>query len=237
MARSRKILTVSALGVAALALIGTGAGATFHTSTTTSQTISAGSANVVLTASGTSCLTVADSCHSITLPAVNGAGSTFLTTNPTIWMHNIGTIPVDYANLQLSEAHNNDAASVALRNEMNVCIQSTDPMEAPNEWHGVEVNGPLMTGVNLGDKMDVQNLHTTLQAGDMAPFSVDFYAGTDSACGRVTSAGTITSEAWGVPSTDNPVAGDTTFYKTPASLTDDAQGGVVTPTLTFAVTG
>jgi hypothetical protein len=242
MAKSRKFLTVGALGVGALALIGAGAGATFNSHTTTSQTITAGTANVVLTANGTSCLTIQDNCHSITLSAVTAVGSTFLTTNPTIWMHNIGNIPVDYANLQLSEAHNPDAASVALRNEMNVCIQSTDPMEGPNQWHGVEVNGPLMTGVNLGNKMDVQNLHTTLQAGDMAPFSVDFYAGKDSACGAVTSAGSITAAAWGDPvvdaTTGKPAGGgDTTFYKTPASLTDDAQGGLVIPTLTFAVTG
>jgi hypothetical protein len=238
MARSRKFLIVGALGVGALALIGAGAGATFNAHTTTSQTITAGTANVVLTATGTDCLTVADNCHSITLPAVKAVGSTFLTTNPTVWMHNIGNIPVDYANLQLSETHNADSASVALRNEMNVCIQGTDPMEGPGQWHGVEVNGPLMTGVSLGSKMDVQNLHTTLQAGDTAPFSVDFYAGMDSACGHLTSAGSITAEAWGVVPNPPARSGDnTTFYKTPASLGDEAQGGVVTPTLTFAVTG
>jgi hypothetical protein len=238
MARSRNLLTVGALGVGALALIGAGASATFNAATDSSQTVTGGKANVVVYAEGSSCPTAASGCTSITLPALAPVGSTFLTNNPVVWMKNVGNIPVDYANIQLSETHNGDDASVALRNQINVCIQSTDPMKTTAPWHGVEVNGPLMKGVDLAARMDVQNLNTTLQAGDEAPYWVDFYAGKDSTCGHVTSAGSKTAEAWGVPHVNGVRSGDdVSFYQTPASLTDAAQGGVVTPKLTFAVTG
>jgi len=61
-------------------------------------------------------------------------------------------------------------------------------------------------------------------------FSVDFYAGQNSThCNQVSSDGTNTKAAW------DGYQGHA--YQTPASLTNAAQGGVITPTLTFSFTG
>ena len=49
MAYSRKFLTAGAVGVAALALIGTGAGATFSDAVHANRTITAGSMNIQIT--------------------------------------------------------------------------------------------------------------------------------------------------------------------------------------------
>ena len=224
MAYSRKFLTVGAMGVAAFALIGAGATASFNDSTSSNQRITAGTASVVVYAAGTNCPTAAYNCKSLTLPAVGPVGSTFLTTNPTVWMKNTGNVPVAYAAIKMTESHNgNDAASNALLAQMNVCIKSTNPNGA---WSGVEGNGPLTTALALTPSVG-QNPEA-LAVGQSAPYSVDFYAGKDSNCGIVISGGQGTTNLW---------AGISGAYKTPASLTDAAQGGVVTPTLTFSVKG
>ncbi|MGZ4601292.1 MAG: hypothetical protein ACXVYY_14430 [Oryzihumus sp.] len=58
---------------------------------------------------------------------------------------------------------------------------------------------------------------------------MEFYAGKDSTCGATYSDGPNTANAWAQK------VGHA--YQTPASLTNEAQGGTVTPTLTFAFTG
>ena len=65
--------------------------------------------------------------------------------------------------------------------------------------------------------------------GETDTYQVEFYAGQDSTgCGTTLSDGSQTRSAW---------AGVSGPYATPASLTSAAQGGIVTPTLTFSFTG
>jgi predicted ribosomally synthesized peptide with SipW-like signal peptide len=221
MSKSRKFLTVGAVGVAAIALIGAGASATFHDAVNGSQTITAGTMNVQITdgAGGT----VSANGKSVTLPATSPVGSTFQTTHKIITIKNNGNIAVDSAKISMSETHDGSiAANNALLAQTNVCIQSTDYSGGP--W--TEGNGPLTAAIALGV---VQN-DVHLLPGDSLTFSMDFYAGQNSTqCRPVHSDGSHTLAAW-----DAYLGGG---YTTPASLTDVAQGGVITPTLTFSFTG
>jgi hypothetical protein len=222
MARSRKILIAGALGVAALALIGTGAGATFTNSVNATETITAGTMNLQITdgAGGA----VSTDGHSVTLSALAPTGSTFETDHKVITVKNTGNITVKSLAFQMSESHVGTANNNALLAQTNVCIESTDTSGGP--W--TEGNGPLSTAVALTPTVG-QN-PVTLVPGQSMTFSVDFYAGQDSSqCKPITSDGSKTSTAW------NGYQGH--GYQTPASLTNAAQGGVVNPTLTFSFTG
>jgi hypothetical protein len=202
-------------GILGIAAVGMGAGATFTDAVHADQTITAGTMHVTVTSSSG---TVSSDGRTITLPAFGPVGSTFETDQTLIRVHNSGNIPVTTAAFQLGETHGSSAASAALRDQMNVCIMSTDPS---GTW--TEGNGPLMTGVALQPSV-VENA-VVLRPGQSMTFSVGFYAGQDSThCAPVSSSGPNTQARWGT-------------YHTPASLTSAAMGGVVTPTLAFSFTG
>jgi hypothetical protein len=222
MGNSRKILTAGAVGVAALALIGTGAGATFTDAVQAHRTINAGTMNVQISNGGGG--SVSADGKSVTLSPVGPTGSTFESTQQTVTIKNYGNIPVTSDAIQMSESHVGTANNNALFAQTNVCIQSTDYSGGP--W--TEGNGPLSAAVALNPT--VKQNPVVLQPGDTLTFSVDFYAGQDSShCNPVSSDGSNTRAAW-----DGYDGGP---YHTPASLTDAAQGGVINPTLTFAFTG
>jgi hypothetical protein len=218
MSLSRIAVGVAGVVVVGAAFVGTGAGATFTTSTASSQTVKAGVLHVALTAPGAQCTNNdASGCHALTLPDVGPVGSIFDSTPTVVTITNTGNIPAFFDAIQMSETHNADTASVALRNAMNVCIKSTDDS---GTW--VEGNGPLTTATALTPS--VQENPVKLMPGDTASYQVEFYAGQDSSCGTVSSDGPHTAGIWGA-------------YTTPASLPNAAQGGVVTPTLTFSFHG
>lgn len=221
MAYSRKFLTVGALGVAALALIGAGASATFNDAVDANQKVTAGTMNLVISngAGGT----VSPDGKSVTLPDVGPTGSTFETTHKVITVTNNGDIPVKSLAFQMGGTRGTSQASYSLWNQVNVCIKSTDKS---GTW--TEGNGPLTTAVAL--KPTVAQNPVNLDPGQSMTFSVDFYAGKDSAnCDAKYSDGPNTNNAWYAHN-----GGD---YQTPASLTNDAMSGVVTPKLTFSFTG
>lgn len=221
MAYSRKVLTAGAVCVAALALIGTGAGATFSDAVHATQSINAGTMNVQISDAAGS---ISADGKSVTLPAFGPTGSTFETNN-VITVKNYGHIPATFDSFQMTESHVGTANNNALFTQTNVCIQSTDPVSAGGHpW--VEGNGPLATAVALTPTVKENPL--VLQPGDTMTFSVDFYAGLDSTCGTISSDGSATKAAW---------EGYSGPYHTPASLTDAAQGGSITPTLTFKLNG
>jgi hypothetical protein len=220
---SRPLLALTGAALAGIAMVGVGAGATFTTSTASSQKVTAGTVHVALSADGATCTSVDGSgCHALTLSDVGPVGSTFESTPTVVTMTNKGNIPVFFKAIQMSETHNADTASVALFNEMNVCIKSTD---TSGTW--VEGNGPLYIATALNPTV-VEN-PVKLMPGETATYSVAFYAGQDSACGTTYSDGSHTRDAW--------AAAIGHGYLTPASLNNDAMGGVVTPTLTFSFTG
>ena len=140
MAYTHKFLTAGAVGVAALALIGTGAGATFTDAVHANRTINAGTMNVQITNGGGGAVS-ADG-KSVTLPAVGPTGSTFESTHQIITIKNNGNIPATADAFQMTESHVGTANNNALLAQTNVCIQSTDPSGGP--W--TEGNGPVDHG-------------------------------------------------------------------------------------------
>jgi hypothetical protein len=222
MAIPRKVLTAGAVGVAALALIGTGAGATFTDAVHANRTITAGTMNVQISDGGGG--SVSADGKSVTLSPVGPTGSTFESAHQIVTIKNYSNIPVTSDAIQMTESHANSLNNNALLAQTNVCIQSTDYSGGP--W--TEANGPLTTAVALTPT--VKQNDVVLQPGATLTFSVDFYAGQDSTqCHRAYSDGPSTEAKWA-----GYMGGP---YQTPASLTNAAQGGVITPTLTFSFTG
>lgn len=227
MSISRPLVALVGVGVLGLAAIGVGAGATFTTDVQASQTITAGTLDVSVSAAGTDCPTADSHCHALTLPAVGPVGSTFETAATQVVMTNTGDIPATFDAIQISEIHGTADASFYFRNQMNICIQGRDASNGtgPN-W--VEGNGPLTTAIALHPTVP-QN-PVVLAPGQTAKFWMSFYAGKDSSrCGTITSDGATTTSNW--------VAYQGHAYVTPPSLTSAAMGGVVTPTLTYSFTG
>ena len=111
MAYSRKVLTVGALGVAALALIGTGAGATFHDSVQAQQTISAGNLSVLITSPSGS--TSGDG-KTLTLDALTNEPSNFSGPQETITVTNNGSVPATVTGFTAADTTNNAALEGAL---------------------------------------------------------------------------------------------------------------------------
>ena len=218
-----KLAMMVGMGAAGLALIGAGAGATFTTDTQSHQTVNAGTLGLSVWAPGNAaCPDATYKCSEITLPDVGPVGSTFETPATHVYVTNTGSVPATFSAIQMSEQDANSAADAALRNAMNVCIHSTDPS---GTW--VEGNGPLTVADALNPTVVENGVHVA--PGDTVSYWVDFYAGQDSACGTTYSDGSHTRDTW---------AGYIGHgYQTPASLPQSAQGGSVTPTLTFSYTG
>jgi predicted ribosomally synthesized peptide with SipW-like signal peptide len=210
------------LGVAAFALIGVGASATFTDAVNATQKVTAGTMALTITNGGGG--TVSSDGKTVTLPDVGPTGSTFESTHRILTVKNTGNVTVKSLAFQMGESHVGTANNNALAAQLNVCIQSTDLSGGP--W--TEGNGPLATAVALHPTV-AQN-PVTLVPNQKMTFSVDYYAGQDSTkCGPVYSDGTNTKNAWAAYVGHG--------YTTPASLTNAAMGGVVTPTLTFSFTG
>jgi hypothetical protein len=223
MGNSRKILTAGAVGVAALALIGTGAGATFTDAVHANRTVTAGTMNVQITAGGN----VSADGKSVTMPAVGPTGSTFESTQQLVTVKNKGNIPATFDSFQMSATPSGNANDNALFAQTNVCIRTTDPASVVDGGTWTEGNGPLSAAVTLNPT--VKENPVVLHPGETMTFSVDFYAGKDSICGTTYSDGPSTAAIW-----QGYLGGP---YHTPASLTNAAQGGTITPTLTFTLTG
>ncbi len=189
MAVSRKVLTVGAMGVAAIALIGAGAGATFTDAVHTTQTVNAGTMGLTITngAGGT----ISSDGRTVTLPDFLAPGSTFLSPHKIIRVKNTGNVPVTAVSFQLTESHVGTANNNALAAQTYVCIQSTDASGGP--W--TEGNGPLTTAVAL--QPTVAENPVVLQPGQSMTYSVEFYAGQDSSCNSVSSDGSHTRGSLG----------------------------------------
>ena len=120
MAKSRKFLTAGAVGVAALALIGTGAGAAFNDSVSATQNISTGTLLMAISSTGTGGASdgvVSADGKSIVFTAGN-AGSSF-SQNHNVTVHNIGTLPLLMDGVTLSADGTNDI-SLAQATNLNL---------------------------------------------------------------------------------------------------------------------
>lgn len=170
----RNVAMMGAMGTAGLGLVGAGAHAVFTTNTTSNQTITAGTLDVVLSSpDAPGCTTVTDACTSLTLdPALNVA-STFDTKASVVTLTNVGTIPAYYSTVTASETNNNST----LLAETSVCDYSLGG-NGVGHFVGIDYNGSV-SGYATGSARDVagSGAEYVIQPGATDSYSVDFYAG------------------------------------------------------------
>ena len=185
----RNVTFAGMASVAGLGLIGVGAHAAFTSSTSTQQSITAGTPAVYLSSPDSpGCTSATDECTSLPLPAIGPIGSAFDTTPSQITITNAGNIPVTEASIQLSAVTNGTAGNY-LRDESYVCMAS-DPGSGGSGANGetVTANGPLDTGLNLSPSVTLHG--PTLAPGATDEYNVEFYAGQNSTtCGTTWSDG------------------------------------------------
>jgi predicted ribosomally synthesized peptide with SipW-like signal peptide len=157
MAYSRKVLTVGALGVAALALIGTGAGATFHDSVQAQQTISAGNLSVLIKSDSASTYG-----KTVTLHTLSDEPSHFSGPPETITMTNTGSVPATVTGFTAADTNNN----TALEGALNIQIVDLD--------HGHEIYNGLLSTLEAGGSFQIPSGGTTLATNGTMSFSVTF---------------------------------------------------------------
>jgi hypothetical protein len=217
------IAVLGGLGVAAIALIGAGASAVFTTSTTSSQSITAGTLSVVLYGpSGSS----GDGSNTLTLPSVGEVGSTFATTPVEVQIYNNGNITASEISLKVTDTNNNST----LQSEVYACMVSGWASSTP--W--VMFNEPLWQIESYGSlPLAGQGTPVSATGADIAPgasdyYTLQFYAGPTAAtqCGS-------TVDWWG-PAPNYPAG---TTNPAAAALGSTAQGGTVIPALTLTYSG
>ena len=126
MAYSRKVLTVGALGVAALALIGTGAGATFHDSAKAQQTITAGNLSVLITSPSGS---TSPDGKTVTLNTLTNEPSHFSAPQETVTVTNNGSVPATVTGFTAADTYDN----AALEGALNIQIVDSNRGEICND--------------------------------------------------------------------------------------------------------
>jgi hypothetical protein len=208
----RNMAIFGAIGVAALALIGAGAAATFNTTTTAQQQITAGNLSVSVNATGASCTGVDTSgnCNAIALPDYTATSSNFDSGPITVTETNQGTVTPYEISLGFGDTIGGAPASTALASQVYLCMTSDG---------SVLENGPLstLTGYSF-------TRYALPNTGDTDYQTVEYYAGdAPTLCGGESSGGTtLTTPA------PNPSA---------LSLTNPAEGGVITPSFTLTYEG
>ncbi len=217
----RTIASVGVMSIAGLGLIGTGAHAVFTQNTTSSQSIQAGTMNVVLSSPTA---TAGNNTANLTLPSTGPTPSTFTTAPELITINNNSNIPVNEVALQLSDTNNNST----LQAETWACFYSDG---------SILFNEPLTTVEGYGQAAVLG----TIPAGGTDSYTVVFYAGRteNTGCGAAFT-GFQLKPYGGFPgayysSESYPQSPGTNASA--ASLTNPAQGGSLTPTVTLSYTG
>ena len=164
MAYSRKVLTVGALGVAAFALIGAGANATFTDGVQAQQAITAGTMNMAITSTAANAWRSPDG-KTLTLAPFGPVGSTFDTGPQAIIVSNNSDIDAKMVKLVVTAPTSN----AQLRNGIYVKIQM-DGATSP-------VYDGLLTKLQSSASQFV--LGQTIAHGTSMTAYVTFYAGGD----------------------------------------------------------
>ena len=241
----KTIAMTGVLSLAGLGLIGAGAHAVFSQNTSSAQTITAGTLNVVVSAPGATeasnsadvCTSAANDCTAITLPPTNAYESSTFIESYTVTITNKSNIPVNEIAYTLTDPNAlANAASLAFNNEAWACIYSDGYIYA---------NEPLGTVIGYGETAQIVGL--TAHATDS--YSLDIYAGptAPTGCGGAYTGysaapynapdGTVVPHSYtsGEPYTlPTPAFG---VNSGAASLNSDAEGGVITPTFTVTYEG
>ena len=226
-----KLRTVALTGVMSLSglgLVGVGAHGVFSTQTTSNQTITTGTLDVVLSSPGAS----GNCTPTISLPSVENAGSTFISQAQLITITNNGSLTANEINLKVTDSPGNSAGS-ALASEMYLCLYSDS---------NIVFNGLLSVDEALGN-MAVGG--TVLPNGGTDTYTAVFYAGNEpTGCGNVSGYqyGTLDA-APGTSLTPYPVTASQPDAGSPVGnsnlaspLNSDAEGGTdtVSVTLTYS---
>ncbi|HUX71442.1 MAG TPA: hypothetical protein VMV41_13080 [Cellulomonadaceae bacterium] len=213
MSLSRHTMAFLGIGFIGVASIGVGVGATFTDATHSVQTITAGTLDVTLSSPDA---TSGNNTKTLTLADFGPTASTFKTPASIITITNNGTVKANEVWIGVGNAGPAAAADAAMWSQLSLCIYS--PPSLNGGVGGVVFNGLVSTlqAMNSGKGQQV--------AGYVGPngpptdaYTAEFYAGLNTtSCGNASYGGT---------------------YATPPSLTDAAQGGVVTPTVTIQYEG
>jgi hypothetical protein len=210
----RKFATLGVVGLAALALIGAGASATFTQDTHSIQTVTGGTMNVVLSADNAG----GNGTANITLPAVGPVSSSFVGGPNLVTITNAGNIPIKEIGLQLSDTNNNPT----LQSEVWVCFYSDNQ---------ILVNEPLA----LVETYGLATVQGDVAVGATDTYTLVLYAGSANAgCGAA-----FTGFSGGQYGTYESYSGAPALGTNPTSLslTDPAQGGTLNVNLKVTYQG
>lgn len=208
----KKLASFGGIGLAGLALIGTGAMATFTQDTTSIHPVTAGTMNVVLSTGG------GPQSQTLELPATGPTGSTFATTAYDVQIDNLGSVKANEVRIQLTDENNRQPADLALHDQMYACLYSNGYILFNQPLTVAEAYGSIAVGTQLIPPPD----HYTLV----------LYAGSAfQGCG-----GPSTSIANGAFQPNGPTLPGV-GTNTAASLNNDAQGGLVKVKVTISYEG
>jgi|GEM_PF-6898558 len=152
MAYSRKVLTVGALGVAALALIGTGAGATFHDSAKAQQTITAGNLSVLITSPSGS---TSPDGKTVTLNTLTNEPSHFSAPQETVTVTNNGSVPATVTGFTAADTYDNAALEGALNIQLvdsgghQICNDLISTLKAGTGFIAIPGGTTIATGGSM----------------------------------------------------------------------------------------
>jgi hypothetical protein len=231
----RTMAVLGGLGVAAIALIGAGASATFTANTTSTQSISAGTLSLVLTANN---VASGYDTPSITFAPLTNVPSTFISPAELITITNNGSVTANEINLQVTDTAGNPAGA-NLASEMSMCIYSDG---------SILFNGTLKADESLGN-MAV--------GGTIAPSGTDTYTAVFYAGNEATGCGNVSGYQYGTsddnanlglggpgPLTTYPLPSNAPAAGTPTAgtsnagtLNGDSEGGADSVTVTVSYSG
>jgi hypothetical protein len=182
----RLVAMTGVLSLAGLGLIGVGAHAVFTTSTTSNQTVSAGTLSVVLNSPEA---VGGWNTDNLTLAPITGAASTFTGGDETVTATNIGSLNAYELVFTVSSTY----PTSALAKELSVCISSTGLGTGGSvyAWYnGPVANLPAGGWGQQGDYLTVGGPYSapgvTPAYGPTDNYNVQFYAG----AGQTTACGT-----------------------------------------------
>ena len=195
----RTVPMVTAISISSLGLIGVGVHATFTTSTSSGQAITAGTPDLTLVgscASGTNCpvdgnnilYTLSPDGETLTFSPDTPLGLSFTTGDELVTATNTGNLP-------LTEPTWTPSATVGtqLEGEAYVCATSTGIGMGTTNY--LLYNGPLSgfmgTSYSLAETLSISGTTATATSGPTDNFTVDVYAGSEpTQCGNSFTNGT-----------------------------------------------
>jgi hypothetical protein len=221
----KAVALTGVMSLAGLGLVGAGAHAVFTTSTSSAQTISAGTLGLVLRATNPDGSQVTGyNTNSITFASQAPVSSSFVTAPQLITILNNGNVTATEISMKLTDPYDStNVASAALDSQTWVCMYSDGELAFNEPMTTVEGYGSVVIGAQ------------TIAPQGTDSYTVVFYAGsTDGGCGPTftgISGDTYTSfEAY----SGTPALG---VNSGAASLNSAAEGGTITPTFTVSYSG